>query len=81
LLRAKLGRYEGQFENERRREEQERRQREKYAEAIGNQRKVIRNVADFLEDSSSPSVRALRKKFSTTKYEEEHVTEVLKFEF
>jgi enterochelin esterase-like enzyme len=76
-----LGRYEGQFENERRREEQERRQREKYAEAIGNQRKVIRNVADFLEDSSSPSVRALRKKFSTTKYEEEHVTEVLKFEF
>ncbi|KAI6177736.1 Kinesin-like protein [Aphelenchoides bicaudatus] len=70
-LRAKLGRYEGQFENERRREEHERRQREKYAEAIGNQRKVIKNVADFLEESSSPNVRALRKKFSTTKYEEE----------
>lgn len=57
--------------NERRREEQERRERERNAEAIGKQRETLKNLADVLDDPSSPSVNALRKKFSTTKYEQE----------
>lgn len=71
-IRSKLNRYEGRFQNERRREEQERLQRERYAEAVETQRKTMKNVADMLDDpTASPNVRALRKKFSTTNYEED----------